>query len=93
VGKYRKKPVIIEARQIVSYLDLEPIAEWIVANGGKAVAGQNDKGPAYMLINTLEGTMEGRISDYIIRGVQGEFYPCKGKIFNATYEAVSDGQE
>lgn len=41
-------------------------------------------------IETLEGTMQARPGDYIIRGVQGEFYPCKPDIFAATYEEVSD---
>ena len=51
--KYRKKPVVIEARQ---------------------------------LVGTLEGVMQAKPRDWIIRGVQGEFYPCKPDIFAATYE-------
>lgn len=89
--KYRKKPVVIEATQIMSYHDLEPACEWICANGGEAVAGQDfNNGPAYMYINTLEGTMKADIRDYIIQGVQGEFYPCKPDIFEMTYEKVEE---
>ncbi len=39
-------------------------------------------------INTLEGTMTANVGDWIIKGVKGEFYPCKPEIFDATYEAV-----
>lgn len=41
-------------------------------------------------IPTLEGTMEASIGDYIIKGVNGEFYPCKPDIFNKTYEKVTE---
>jgi hypothetical protein len=43
-------------------------------------------GPDAVVIDTLEGSMRGDLGDYIIRGVQGEFYPCKPDIFVATYE-------
>ncbi|MBK6858030.1 MAG: hypothetical protein IPG97_16160 [Microthrixaceae bacterium] len=43
------------------------------------------------LIPTLEGTMRADVGDWIIRGVQGEFYPCKPDIFEVTYEVVEDG--
>jgi hypothetical protein len=88
--KYRKKPVVIEARQIESYHDLEPIAAWVVDGGGKAVASQDATGPAYMNILTLEGTHRADIRDFIIQGVAGEFYPCKPDIFAATYEPVGE---
>ncbi len=83
---YRKKPVVIEARQIRAYTDLlgpDGIAEWC---GG--VPGQVDPGPAYLLISTPEGVMRGDVSDWIINGVNGEFYPCKDDIFQKTYEPV-----
>jgi hypothetical protein len=83
---FRKKPVVIEAQQINSYMDLPAIDAWINSNGGKAVYGQQDGGPAELLISTLEGVMVGSIGDWIIKGVKGEFYPCKPDIFKATYE-------
>ena len=46
--------------------------------------------PQYLVIHTLEGDMRADVGDWIIRGVAGEFYPCKPDIFAATYEAVSD---
>lgn len=45
--------------------------------------------PAHIAIDTLEGTMAAGAGDFIIRGVQGEFYPCKPDIFAATYERDS----
>ncbi len=81
--KYRKLPVVIEARQIdsSSFDDLCSIVAWC---GGRAI-GWNDK---LIAIDTLEGTMEAGNGDYIIQGVQGEFYPCKPDIFEATYEVA-----
>jgi hypothetical protein len=43
-------------------------------------------GPVFMLISSLEGWMRAEIGDWIIRGVEGEFYPCKPSVFAATYE-------
>lgn len=48
-----------------------------------------DPGTGFMLIATLEGVMQVKPDDWIIRGVQGEFYPCKPDIFKATYEPVT----
>lgn len=42
-------------------------------------------------VETLEGFMEASLGDYIIRGVKGEFYPCKPDVFEASYEEVTDG--
>jgi hypothetical protein len=75
--KYRKKPVVIEARKL-TIASLNEICKWANASEGR-------NGCA---IPTLEGCMTARIGDYIIRGVQGEFYPCKPDIFEATYERV-----
>lgn len=85
--KYRKKPVVIEARQIPATFDYDETCEilgWINDNGG--VAGPIDEGPNVVYIATLEGEMEASLGDWIIRGVRGEFYPCKPDIFEATYE-------
>ena len=43
-------------------------------------------------INTLEGRMTAQVGDWIIKGVAGEFYPCKPDIFEATYEAVEEAR-
>lgn len=86
--KYRKKPVVIEAAHLFSYMDAPRIVAWIESNGGKATYGQQDGGPVEVLISTLEGLMTAQIGDYIIRGVAGEFYPCKSDIFRATYDEL-----
>ena len=92
--KYRKKPVVIEAVQW-NGLNLEEVKEfvgnsliyeisdaaWKVGKGAPAV---------YMEIETLEGNHKCSIGDYIIKGVQGEFYPCKPDIFMQTYERVEE---
>lgn len=87
MAKYRKKPVVIEARKYVHAQpqDAAPILRWI--RSGDTTA-DFDPFSGSVLITTLEGVMEARSGDYIIRGVQGEFYPCKPDIFEATYEEV-----
>lgn len=81
--RYRKKPVVIEATQVdtLDYDGMCAIVDWC---SGRAV----DDGDAVIAIDTLEGTMLAGHGDWIIRGVQGEFYPCKPGIFDATYEAA-----
>lgn len=85
--KYRKKPVVIEAFRL-GY-DSEP--EWFKEDGMPYVGVEDDDGKlSHILIDTLEGTMSAKRGDYIIKGVQGEVYPCKPDIFEATYEAVDE---
>ena len=81
--KYRKRPVVIEAAETgVSYAKDEDIMFWC---GG--VFNHDAGGDLYLFsIPTLEGEMIVTAGDYVIRGVQGEFYPCKPEIFNATYD-------
>jgi len=81
--KYRKKPVIIEA---------------IIFNGKnfaeceKFIGKHNyDNTLNFPNIITLEGTMRITVGDYIIKGIAGEFYPCKPEIFSKTYEVVKGG--
>lgn len=86
--KYRKKPVVIEAVQFVdteesilelSELGLDPIR-----------VDYADLDNPVLKIETLEGLMIAKTGDYIIKGVQGEFYPCKPEIFKETYEKVEE---
>jgi hypothetical protein len=86
--KYRKKPVVIEARQWTDDLSGDNIVRW----SGCTVKADEDG----LFIPTLEGVMRADLGDFIIRGVQGEFYPCKPDIFQATYEPephVSEDRE
>lgn len=85
MAKYRKKPVVIEAIQFQD--DAEVISEISALAGEGIVIGYSSTPPTLKII-TLEGTMVANVGDYIIKGVQGEFYPCKPDIFEQTYEAV-----
>ena len=84
--KYRKKPVVIEAVQFKDDPDtLVEISELMQSN--LIVSYENPDKPV-IKIETLEGTMEASVGDYIIRGVNGEIYPCKPDIFAKTYEVA-----
>jgi len=86
--RWRKKPVEIEARQILDDLSNHTrIAAWIEANGGHAEIPFVDP---CLYIETLEGRMRADIGDWVIRGVKGEFYPCKPDVFAATYEPAGE---
>lgn len=81
-SRYRKKPVVIEARELTAD-NIRDIHEWITEAGGLAWMAV----PANELyIETLEGSMHASIGDYIIKGIKGEFYACKPDIFELTYE-------
>jgi hypothetical protein len=83
--KYRKKPVEIDAIQWVSD-NIEQVYEMLGDN--LIINTDEDKDEVKHFINTLEGKMEMSWGDYIIKGVKGEFYPCKPDIFEMTYEKV-----
>ena len=84
--KYRKKPVVIEAVQFFDNTDcLSELADFM---GGVALSYETDK--PLLVIETLEGTMAANEGDYIIKGVNGEFYPCKPDVFEKTYEKVDE---
>ena len=86
--RFRKKPVVIEAVQLPLAMNTGTdiaqwgrIGEWLGA-GGKWTMADGGK----IEIETLEGVMTASPGDWIIKGVKGEFYPCKPDIFAATYE-------
>jgi hypothetical protein len=83
VRKFRKRPVTIEAMQITSGESVLSIAEWI----DNPQTGYSTNPPT-VWIETLEGRMEGSIGDWVIKGTEGEFYPCKPDIFNKIYQEV-----
>ncbi len=90
--QYRKKPVVIEAMHFtrgstpgVGY----EIAQWCGGRFNTDVKPSDYTDVRYSIsIPTLEGVMTADEGDYVIKGVAGEFYPCKPDIFEATYEAV-----
>lgn len=82
--KYRKKPIVIDAYHLKSEL-LTDIYSFF------GVSLSDEFKPFYfvdnkIIIKTLEGDMSATKGDYIIKGIKGEFYPCKADIFEATYE-------
>lgn len=96
VQRYRKKPVEIEAAQWDGTAEgAAPIINWAMmydatiryrcgdGDGCGGMAGTHN-----LAVDTLEGTMLAGVGDFIIKGVAGEFYPCKASIFRETYEAV-----
>lgn len=86
--KYVKRPVVIEALQLTtSSASLSDVVKFIESNIGKVSIDFEDE-THYLKIATLEGTMKASVDDYIIKGIKGEFYPCKPDIFEATYEKV-----
>ena len=83
--KFVKKPVVVEAYQFdgnIRSIDNFPISEV----GKFKVSSEN--GQYCLIIPTLEGEMKALSGDWIIKGVQGEFYPCKPDVFEKTYELV-----
>jgi hypothetical protein len=85
VGKFRKKPVVIEAMQLTPENGAE-VWEW---SDSKPFYGPRGEVTG-LRIYTLEGDMKADFGDWIVRGVKGEFYPCKPDIFEVTYEPVNE---
>lgn len=86
---HRKKPVVIEAIQF-NGKNFKEIEEFTLGNGKRHIAyeGNVPIETNYIEITTLEGIMNASKNDWIIKGVNGEFYPCKPDIFEKTYELV-----
>ena len=86
--KYRKKPIIIEAIELkrgyaemaVEFIGKENILQYNL--------GEFAEDCCYIEIDTLEGLITANEGDFIIKGIKGEFYPCKPDIFEQTYEVV-----
>ena len=99
IKRYRKKPVVIEAVQWDGTSGgASTVIDWIEGNEGCAryrcaPGGCTGTEEGHCVaIETLEGTVSASAGDFIIRGVQGEFYPCRSDIFQKTYEAVKGKQ-
>jgi hypothetical protein len=92
--KYRKKPVEIEA-WLWDGSHHRGMFEFLGGSSAQAISGYGDNfyidhsiTAGGLVIKTLEGDMTASIGDYIIKGVKGEFYPCKPDIFKLTYDLV-----
>ena len=102
--RFRKKPVIIDAVQLrwdtwdemCKFADVGKLTDGkpegcFVGKDGQALTGEGQWSEEMgLLIPTLEGLHLGRQNDWIIRGIKGEFYPCKPDIFELTYEEEKD---
>lgn len=84
IMKYRKKPIIIEAIQWTGD-NISELCKFMRKDASKLMFSDDE-----LYIQTLEGIHHASIGDYIIKGVQGEFYPCKPNIFVQTYEACEE---
>ena len=84
--RYRKKPVVIDALQWTGH-NVEQMEQFL--NGSDYGIIENSYGYS-LTIHTLEGDHFANIGDYVIRGVQGEYYPCKPDIFQETYEPYTE---
>lgn len=93
--KYRKKPVVIDAiqyrvhrlKEAIEFTGKHPkFDQWFKSWEDYENHVRMDR--CVFKVFTLEGVMEARDGDYLIKGIKGEFYPCKPDIFEATYEAV-----
>ena len=85
--KFRKKPVVIDAFQLpeAGDYDLDAFQQWAESVGFVDWVSDRDE---TLTIPTLEGDHTAQPGDWIIKGVAGEFYPCKPEIFAQTYEPV-----
>lgn len=93
-SRFRKKPVEIEAFQLTNELavkhliDKMPLPFGLKIGNANFHEGRREVSFFRLFIETLEGRMEGREGDWIIKGVKGELYPCKPDVFEATYTAA-----
>ncbi len=89
--RFRKKPVVIEAMQFTDE-SKDQCFGFVTCNKYPSFDCQEDpkKDSPTLIIQTLEGEMKVQVGDWIIKGVKGEFYPCKPDIFEATYEREPD---
>ena len=88
MSKFRKKPVVIEA-----WLWDETKTTFLQIGCKSLSSGDHSSYPDFMnnlRIETLEGIMSADKGDYIIKGIKGEFYPCKPDIFKLTYDAIEE---
>lgn len=81
MAKFRKKPAVIEAVRFDGF-NFEEVEAFVI--GPLSIQGTQ------LFISTLEGKMGVSVGDWIIRGVKGEYYPCKPDIFAVTYEWVEE---
>lgn len=88
MAKYRKKPIVIEAYKYQAELGNNRLMNWLAQQGANITDWLFHDGE--ITIPTLEGKMIATDGDFIIKGVKGEFYPCKPDIFESSYDPVNE---
>lgn len=87
--KYRKKPIVIEAVQFLNNdSSISECLKFLFNDTPTQYYIDLIKKQEYLFIETLEGPIKASFGDYIIKGIHGEFYPCKPDIFEKTYENI-----
>ena len=81
---YRKKPVVVEAIRLTTR-NIEFVEGWCKGQIRGYKLPENER---VVQIQTLEGEVEAKIGDYVIKGIKGEFYPCRSGIFAQSYDLV-----
>ena len=86
--RFKKKPVEVDAIQFITNNEpdsknMNELVSWVNTNGGKASHNNTD-----VLVMTSKGELVVSVGSWIIKGVAGEFYPCKPEIFEQTYDKV-----
>lgn len=87
---FRSKKVVIEARHFAPSTNPESAAD--IIEWSDAITGVDTNGENYYVIQTLEGPMTVSEGDYVIKGLVGEFYPCKPDVFHQKYESIFEGE-
>lgn len=87
--RYKTKPVEIEAYEWTGDIDVVTWADSVSDGAGTGLRLVDSVLGVKLFVDTLEGTMRAEVGDFIICGLNGEFYPCKPDIFHKKYEAVS----
>jgi len=90
--KYVKKPIVVEAMKFEGDMrSYHAIVSWVKESGfNQDYEVMCNFGRGGIALPTLEGDMTANVGDWIIKGVKGEFYPCKPDIFEATYTELTD---
>lgn len=88
MARYRKRQVVVDAIKYERERNIFDVQNFFGEKNGDVFFYNPDDNEYY--IKTLEGNMKLSTGDYIIKGVKGEFYPCKPDVFEQTYEAVEE---
>jgi hypothetical protein len=90
VSKFRKKPIVVDAFQVTEYFFEVESPDWLMEaiDSGNVFWFRGTGVVEKLFVRTLEGNMKAEVGDWIIKGINGELYPCKPDIFDKTYEKV-----